>query len=882
MDLTPEALAESRRTLRALLTRRDFLTTASTIAAAVGGAGLNACGGGDTSTIVPNPPPPPPPPPSPPPAGLTTVTGSVSLPAGSSLSPQSLSLGVMGQSVTPSSSGAFTVGLSPTAPSMAIVTDSTGTGIMAAMLDPVSGAVAITPRTTAVTLAWFAMGGPFLPATVKSQALALLAADPHMDTLGSVIAQRIAANPHAIVDGDGQIATALTSALDALVPTSIQHVEPATPHVRQDSAPQVVVTPPTDQAGVGVRGDGAIVGIDLANRFRRPVKVYAYEVQKTENGVTTDLVPARLVAGPFDMGEPQAYTAAGGLLSLLSSKTPFDPFTLGPVPLALDGTSDTTVFEVVVIGPSANGVIPGFFGAARYATQVAGWNSAIEGMFARTYFVDVVYALILESTGFASLLPTAPGLVTAGPNTKAVVGWPWTGTATTPALPQDVADMVATLKVIRNVLNGGGINAVYKSEGPTLMDQASAAALRLVNKVDWDASLRTGTNFVAKLADPFSGYKANGALSKLFSNLAEADRGVMWTVTLSKSNVTILPADPTGEAGTPMSLTTVLSPDLTGTYEYEWTQDSGAGTMSASDGQGTAALTTRTTSITLTPGAQQFAPFNVTVTVVDVGTPGRRPRVAGATVQVLMLRKATIAPATLALARTQQQTFTVTVEGAALPSGTKYLWNVVGQSGSIGVGTVTTPNPSITYTAITKGTDTLKVQVVDANNVLLARASAQITVDPDSLVEFTVSGLWDQVKTPANGHYSYGDVVALRVAAPVPNLDWLAIGANLFGPEGVTGVLLSVFVPPSWVFADGQSFPRVLGVGAPLPGTFQLTLSQDQNDVGGSLQWAPAGTGTLTMVTVRKGSDNKWHGQMSFTISNGSGTIVGTCSAVWS
>ena len=855
--------------------RRDAVAILSSLVLTVAG-----CSGGGDTTGVTNPPPAPPPPPPPPPAGLPVVNGSVSLPAGSSLTPQALSLNVMGQTVTPSSSGAFAVGLSPTAPSMAIVTDSTGTGIMAAMLDPVTGAMAITPRTTAITLTWHALGGPFLPATVKSQALALLTADAHMDALGTVIASRIAANPHAIVDGDSQIATALTNVLDALVPSAIQQVEPAMSQLRQDSAPQVVITPPTDQSGIGVRSDGAIIGIDLSNRLRRPLKVYVYEVQKTENGITTDLIPARLVAGPLDMGEPLAFTPVGGFLSLLNSTAPFDPFLLGPLATPLDGTSDITIYEVVVIGPSANGVIPPFFGAARYATHVAGWNSAIELLFTRTYYVDLVYALMIELSGFSSMLPTAPGLVTAGPNTKAVVGWPWTGTATTPALPKDLADLVATLRVIRNVFNGGGLNAVYKSEEPSLMDQASAAALRLVNKVDWDATLRTGTNFVAKLADPFSGYKSNGALSKIFRTLAESDRGVIWTVKVSKSNVTILPADPTGQAGEPITFTTVLSPDLTSTYEYNWAQDSGAGTMSATDGQGTTTLTTRQTSITLTPGVQQSTPFNVTVTVVDVGTPGRRPQVAGASVKVLMLRKATIIPSSVALLRTQQQTFTVTVDGGALPSGTKYRWTVVGTSGTIGVGTVTTTSPSITYTAVTKGKDTLKVEVVDANNVLLARTTAAITVDPDSIVKFTISGLWDREKTPANGDYSYGDVDAIRTPAPVPNLDWLAIVANL-ATDNTIGVAVSVFVAPGWVFANGQTFARTLGTNVPNPGTFQLTLSQDQNDVLNSLQWAPAGTGTLTMVTVVKGSDNKWHGQMSFTISNGSGTIVGTCSAVW-
>lgn len=810
------------------------------------------------------------------------MSGSISLPAGSSLAPQMLSLEVMGQKVTPSAAGAFSVSVAQDAPTMAVVSDATGTGIMAAMLDPRTGAVTVTPRTTAVTLAWYAMGGPFLPATAKSQALAMLAADPHMDAIGTVIAQRIAANPHAIVDGDPQVASALTAALDALVPATIQQPAPVGTNALRVSAPAVVVSPPTDQGGVTVRADGTIVGIDLANRYRRPVSVYVYEVQKTENGTTTDILPARLVIGPLSMDEPMAFTAIGGLLSLLSSSTPFDPVTLGPLPLALDGASEVTIFEVVVIGPSANGVIPWFFGAARYAPHVAGWNAAIEQMFARTYFVDVIYALMLEASGFASLLPTAPSLVSAGPNTRAIVGWPWTGTAgTMPAIPQDAEDLSQAFHVLETLIHGGNIHDAYFDTSPSLMSTVNAAALRLVNRVDWEASLRRGTDFVAKLASPFSGFKANGALGKLFKNLSDADRGVLWTVTVSKASVTILPPDPTGEPGKPLGLSTMLSADLTGTYEYDWTQGSAGGTMSASDAQGTTTLTTRSTSITLTPGGQQTTPFIVSVAVVDISAPGRRPLVATASVQVLMLLKAVITPSTVALLRSQQQAFTVAVTGGTLPPGVKYRWHVVGQAGTIGVGTVTTQNPAITYTAVTKGNDTLHVQVLDANDQLIARATADITVDPDSLMEFTISGSWDRQRTPANGHYAYGDVEAQRAPAPAPNLDWLAIVANLAGPDQSIGALISIFVPPSWVFAAGQTFPRVVGVGVPQPGTFQLTLAVDQNDVENSQQWAPAGSGTLQMVSVQLGGDNKWHGQVSFSIDNGSGMIVGSSTAIW-
>ncbi len=856
------------------VSRREAVAILSSLVLGVAG-----CGSGEGPT-GPTPPPPPP-------VGLTPMTGTVSLPSGSGLTPGALSLHVMGQTVTPSVSGAFSASVSPIAPSMAIVTDATGTGIMAGMIDPVRNAVTISPRSSAVTLAWYAMGGPFLPATAKSQALALLAADTHMDTVAAVIAARIAVNPHAIVDGDPQIAAALTSALDALVPASLlsaapvhyrapaQSAAPAT--LQQGSPPRVTVSPQFEQSGVDVHEDGSSVGIDFSNRFRRPVKVYIYEVQKSENGTITNLAPAKLVAGPLDMGEPLNLSPVGGVLStLLGSPIPYDPFTMGPIPLSLDGTADTTTFEVVVIGPSANGVIPSFFSAARYASQLAGWNAAIELMFQRTYYVDCIYALLMEISGFASMLPTAPSLVTAGPNTKAVVGWPWSGPS--PALPPDVADMVQLLKTVHNVVHGARLDDIYRTSGPGLMDAAGAKALKLINKVDWQASLRTGNDFIEKLASPFSGYKSAGALNKLLHTLAVADRGVMWTVTLSKSNVTILPPDPTASPGKPLALSTVLSADLTGTYEYEWAQDGANGTMSASDAEGMNTLSTKDTNITLTPSNVQTAPVNVTVKVIDVSTPGHRAQAAGATVQVVMLRGATIVPGSVALLHTQQQTFTVTVDGGALPSGTKYQWTLVGQSGTIGTGTVTTTTPSISYTAVTKGTDTLNVRVLNASNVLIAKASATISVDPSAFIDITIAGAWDRAKTPPNGHYAYGGLEAGRAPYLATPLDWLSMVANVT-TDDVPGVILVMFAPHSHVFAAGQTFSRVPANSEPNTMQWQLFLALDQNNVID--QRSPEGIGPLTVNTVTHRPDGKWEGAFSFTISNGTGTIVGTCNAVW-
>ncbi|MGH7594334.1 MAG: hypothetical protein ACRELE_10860, partial [Gemmatimonadales bacterium] len=338
-DPTPDHLLDRDRQLESLsgLTRRQVLILFANMVAASGGISVLGCSSGTPTGS--NPPPPPN-------TGTNTslpqVNGTVVLPSGSTLSTNTLTLQSMGQRI-PLPSAAFGIGVSPNSPSLALVTDTHGNGIMAGFLD-VTGAIppAITPHSTGVVLSWFALGGPFVPANLKAQLLSLLDADPTMSTLGGVMASRIAADPLAVVNGDAQIATALNTALDALNNGATSTISPES--LRDDPPPTIKVSPTVAQGGVSVRLDNAIVGVDIANTYRRPVQVYVYEVQtKTLIGtseVPTDISPAKLVAGPFDMGEPTAFTALGGLLAFLAQPAPFKSVTLGPIGLGLDGTSD--------------------------------------------------------------------------------------------------------------------------------------------------------------------------------------------------------------------------------------------------------------------------------------------------------------------------------------------------------------------------------------------------------------------------------------------------------------------------------------------------------------------------------------------------------------
>jgi hypothetical protein len=870
---TDQEVAASRQLLCALLSRRDFVTAAS-----VGALGLAGCGSGTPTASTP-PPPPPPPPPSPP-SGLSQVGGTIALPSGTGLSISTLTLRAMGVT-TALSTAAFTIGVSPTAPTMALLSDASGNGIMAALLDPgLSGSQPITPRSTGIVLTWFALGGAFVPASVKSQLLALLTADPSMDALGAVVSQRISADPLAVGKGDAQVATALTTALSTLTAgTSASVIGGA--HLAQP--PTMTITPPAPQGGVNVHEDGSVVGVDIANSYRRLLKAYVYETQTITGGAPTNFSPARLVAGPIDIGMPATMSGVANVQTFLAQPVPFRSVTIPTIPLALDGASDQTSYDVVVIGPSANGVVPSFFSDPRYAAAVPGWNAAISAMFAQIFFCNLVYAQLLEMTGFGSVDPNSPNLAAATTTTQQFAGAPFTST---PAVPPSQAVFLSKYfdtmsSAVADMQQADG----YHGVAPSIVDTVAAAALQQVSNTNWQALLTAAGRFVLTLTGPLAVLASIGNLVKLFDDVSRADRGLLWTVLLSKSTATITPANPAVAPGDQVALGVLLSPDLTSTYEYDWTQSSTTASFAAtSDASSGLAIRTRQNPVSLVTTSNDTTPIAVQVAVYDVAN-GAHALVATTSAMVAILDTATLTPLAPGIEVGQQQTFTVAVIGS-LPAGVQYLWTLTGNAGTIGaLNLVTTTVPTLTYTGVRKGTDTLTVQVVDANNKLLAKASAQVTVDPDAIVDFIIAGGWDQTKMPPNGSYQFSDFLGGRAPAGITGN--FAIDGIIFqfdnDPNGV-GFLLGFFVPDGAEVQSGEVFTLVQP-GAPMINAGEFTLLLDTNLVNpgdpNSRQYTVVGTGTFTIDTLTQLTDGTFLADFSLRIVNGSGSLVGSGTGTW-
>ena len=103
-----------------------------------------------------------------------------------------LSVDVMTQTVPVSTAAGFTVGISPSGPSLALLLDANGDGVLMAMFDPSVASHAISTHTTAVALLYYGMNAYMFPASAMSQILALIDGDPAIAALAAAIATAVA------------------------------------------------------------------------------------------------------------------------------------------------------------------------------------------------------------------------------------------------------------------------------------------------------------------------------------------------------------------------------------------------------------------------------------------------------------------------------------------------------------------------------------------------------------------------------------------------------------------------------------------------------------------------------------------------------------------
>lgn len=878
----------SRRLLRAILTRRDFLT-----AAGVGTLSLAGCGGGSgtTTPVVPNPPPSP----GTIPTGLQAVTGTVTLPAGSQLNPATMSVDILTQTAPVSASG-FTVGITPNGPSLALLLDAGGNGVLMSMFDASLATQAISSHTTAVALLFYATSAYLFPAGTTSQILALLDGDPAMTALAAAVAQAVAADPHALANNAAPLGPAITLAMQTIMGSSLHTSTARAAPARLATAVPTLITLNSiaEQNGIVVSLDFAAITALLSNVKRRPCRVYVYEITTQVTGAAAiDIVPAKYIAGPLELIPTESLSLSHALhdfFTFFSGASPWSPVNLPPIPLALESGTDLTRYNVIVVAAALKSLAydtwePTFYRDAHYKdTAVATWRADSDTLLRQVVFCDILLPTVSFILGYG-MISAARASVAAVVAAASGVEKATMDTIINTLQYGSMGDLKeALVTIVQNAYTSQLYTGSWTKEVKAVMDPARAQAIAAGEAAGTQATRATAASrMFLKLFSPL--LAAGAALSAIdfcavIFDLWNSDIATSWEILLIHQKLGLVPQSPRIPPGGRAHLS--VSPPANipaGSFQYDWTQNSLLGYLSAvGEANVGPSITTSKLAVDLQAIGSDVTPINVTVIGYDTRS-GQRVEFGRDGTTVNFLYPAEILPSGAVLDKNEQRTYSVTVTGA-LPQGVQYKWTLTGTSGSIGTSNVViTTVPTINYIAAVPGTDSLHVDVLDAAGTLYAQADAPITVAAAASIQFTVAGAWDPTKTPPNGHYGYTDFNGGR--APYPygvGLDGLFFEYDI-APDQTIGVMVGIFVATGEAFGEGETFSHVAGGGL-AAGQWNLLLALDLNNP--NYQEYPAGTGTCKIDSLGQLLDGTWVANYSFTITNGgSGMITGSGVGRW-
>lgn len=868
----------ARRLLRQILTRRDFVT-----AAGFGVLGLAGCSSGTpTSPVTP-----PPPSPGTIPDGFQAVTGTVSLPAGSALKLTDLSVDILTQAVPVSSAAGFTVGISPSGPSLALLLDATGNGVLMSMFDPGSATFSISSRTTAVALLYIGLDGYMLPPGASSQVLTLLQADPAVPALDGILAQAIAADPYALANNAPTVGPALSQAIKAIAGASLQAAPVKAAAKLTSGVPALLtLTPAAPQNGVTMTQDPITTSLIISNTKRRPCRIYVYETGVVPGTPSTDVSPAALVAGPLDLQSIQNLTLINVLVDLFKQNRPWSPVSLPPVQLGLlPSNADQNTYQVVVLASSLSSTdpyepYPAVFNDAHFAPFVTTWQSDLRWLFAVTIFGDVllpIFSLLLGAGAVvANQSLVAQTVTTASVTYKTVFDrilnqLPYGSVG---ALRKGLAD------VVLNAIQSGDAYTLMLPQVQAVVGLVEAKTLAVLTQTQVATILSKGAKILSKVLWPLLAADAALALADLggvIIDVANSDMAASWTAVLDRQKLILQPNPPAPiNAGDRVTFT-VANPVNTpnGVFEYDWTQTSLFDTLSANGEVNVGnAITTSMLSVDLVTTGADMHPVNVLVVGYDTSG-GSRAEIGRAGTTVNFLLPAEITPTGRIASIGDQVVFVVAV-GGTVPNGVTYKWTLTGTGGTIG--NSPTSVPYVTWTAANPGqTDSLHVDVLSGTTVV-AKADVSVSVAGPPMIQFSITGPWDPTVQPPDGQYQFtGTYVGLRDVSPGGGgNDGIYMGYDLVGnsPDQSPGAFIAILVPSGAALQPGQVLSKYSN--PPHANQFQFDLSSNlvnPADPNATLG-APIGTGTLTVNAIGQQTNGEWLMQYAFQVSNSNGGLI--------
>jgi hypothetical protein len=362
----------------------------------VGLVTLVACGGSPTP---------------PEPTGVVSVSGTVTLPAGSGHSLASLSVstplgvyavGADGSFEADVFAGARTeLGVETTAGDLLLLGVSQGKD------------VAVSLNSTAEALLYYLVGGMWLPPENQDTVRLLLEGVPEAAAIAAELTRQLAAGGNGMTQPDSGLVAALESAHASLLDDPALRrlaVRAVTSHRNEPSlAPAAVegsniIIEPGDsvQAGAMILHNPSGSGVVAQNEFRRPAKLLVYETGwEDADGMLTENEPP-LPVEEVDVPATGQLEFFNALLDVVTANSPWSPVLSSKVNLAGHEGANRTHYQLVVVGPSATDATWPIMDDPRFDIFHGHWED-IELEKSLELFLDELLLPLVEVYGLGSL-----------------------------------------------------------------------------------------------------------------------------------------------------------------------------------------------------------------------------------------------------------------------------------------------------------------------------------------------------------------------------------------------------------------------------------------------------------------------------------------------
>lgn len=331
------------------------------------------------------------------------AAGVVKLPAGSTL--QMADLKVMGcvAQVTPQSDGSFIIDEPDTGPALVAVVDRAGHMVLTGFVNASDATAAeISAKSTATALLFHQICAYTVMPSAWADALRVIAADAHTDSLADVVASRVAADPAALGSSDPAIRAALVAAAEAVLPSGMRgpavSAAPRAAHAAQVAArvavtrspAAIVVTSLPTQSGIQVGANADGDGIVLTNSYRRHVWYWVYVTGYQDAGGSDHMYGENAWVKVTNAYLPATNGLAGALGSAIDAlwdNVAYAPVTSDPIDITFAPSGAKKVYLSVVTagaGSASLDLPPGLSGNP----DTGDWASRKSGMQAITFVKD--------------------------------------------------------------------------------------------------------------------------------------------------------------------------------------------------------------------------------------------------------------------------------------------------------------------------------------------------------------------------------------------------------------------------------------------------------------------------------------------------------------